>query len=276
MATQQFESPLDRATFRRTGVFGGFELMSARFVHHSFAPHTHDELMIGVIHAGVKAFRRGKTMQFASPGSLSVVNPGEMHTGEREHGRELVYGALYLPQSGVATIFPDQLLSSLAIRQPVVDDPEIWQNMALAHQLIMEGGDDGAAEEALTWAIALLFQRYGSNALIQSEAGCPRTVKSAIQFMHSRTAESINLEEVSKSAGVGLYHLIRLFRKHLGMTPHAYLTQIRISKSLQLLRNGTPISQIALEVGFADQAHFTKRFKQLTGTSPAHYAKSIQ
>ena len=257
-------------------MFGGFELMSARFVHHSFAPHTHDELMIGVIHAGVKAFRLGGTTQFATPGSLSVVNPGEMHTGEREHGHELVYGALYLPSSAVAAMSLDPLPSNSAIRQPVIDDLEVWQNLALAHQLIMKGGDDGASEEALTWAIALLFQRYGSNELPQSETGCPRTVKSAVQFMHSRAGEPISLAEVAKSAGVGLFHLIRLFRKHLGMTPHAYLTQIRITKSQQLLRHGMPISQIALDVGFADQAHFTKRFKQLTGTSPAHYAKSIQ
>jgi transcriptional regulator GlxA family with amidase domain len=105
---------------------------------------------------------------------------------------------------------------------------------------------------------------------------CPRTVKSAIEYMHSCAGEPTSLEAVSKSAGVGLFHLIRLFRKHLGMTPHAYLTQIRISKSQQLLKHGAPISQIALDVGFADQAHFTKRFKQLTGTTPAHYAKSIQ
>ena len=157
--------------------------MSARFVHHSFAPHTHDELMIGIIHAGVKAFRRGRTTQFAAPRSLSVVNPGEMHTGEREQGNELVYAALYLPEAAVAAMFPDRLPSGSAIRQSVIDDPEIWQNLALAHQLMMIGCNDGAAEEALTWAIALLFQRHGTNELPQSEAGCPRTVKFAIEYM---------------------------------------------------------------------------------------------
>jgi AraC-like DNA-binding protein len=275
MMTAQFESPLDRATFHRTGVFGGFDLMSARFVHHSFAPHTHDELMIGIIHKGVKAFRRGRVTEFAAQGSLSVVNPGEMHTGERSHGHELVYGALYLPKTVVATMFLDQMPSELAICQPVIDDPEIWKNLALAHKLSMIGGDDGAAEELLTWAIASMFQRYGSNELLHSESGCPRAIKSAIDYMHSCAGEPTSLEDVAKSTGVGLFHLIRLFRKHLGMTPHAYLTQIRITKSQRLLKLGTPISQIALDVGFADQAHFTKRFKQLTGTTPAHYAKSI-
>jgi hypothetical protein len=76
MTIPPLESRLDRATFCRSPMFGGIDLMSARFVRHSFAPHSHDELMIGVIHAGVKAFRHGRSREFAAAGSLSVVNPG--------------------------------------------------------------------------------------------------------------------------------------------------------------------------------------------------------
>ena len=72
------------------------------------------------------------------------------------------------------------------------------------------------------------------------------------------------------------FTLIRLFRKHLGLTPYAYLTQVRVAKPRHLLRLGQPVAQVALDVGFADQAHFTKRFKQLTGTTPAFYAPSMQ
>jgi AraC-like DNA-binding protein len=73
-----------------------------------------------------------------------------------------------------------------------------------------------------------------------------------------------------------LFHLIRLFQKHIGLTPYAYLTQVRIEKSRRLLRRGESVVQVALEVGFADQAHFTKRFKQITGTTPGLYARSMQ
>jgi hypothetical protein len=85
-------------------MFGGIDLMSARFMRHSFAPHSHDELMIGVMHAGVKSFRCGSSREHAAPGNLVVVNPGEMHTGEREHGRELIYAAL---AAGVTWIVQD-------------------------------------------------------------------------------------------------------------------------------------------------------------------------
>lgn len=276
MTVPQLESRLDRAMFRRSRMFGGIDLMSARFVRHSFAPHSHDELMIGVIHAGVKAFRHGRSRELAAPGNLSVVNPGEMHTGEREHGPELAYAALYVPEAAVATMSSDFGGVCSMVRQPVIVDQDIWLCLALAHRRATAGDNLVAAEEAMTWGVSLLFQRYGTNRLVHSKACCSKTVERAAEFLHATACDHISLEDVSKAAGVGLFHLIRLFKKQLGLTPHAYLTQIRIAKSRKLLRLGQPVAQVALDVGFADQAHFTKRFKQLTGTTPAFYAKSMQ
>jgi AraC-like DNA-binding protein len=219
------------------------------------------------------ASRPIKTKHFAEAGSLSVINPGEIHTGEREHGSELCYAALYLPGSAVKEM---SLGRVSAIRQPVIDDLEVWQNLSQAHRLSMTGCDDTEAAEALVCGIALLFQRYGVSRPILQDADCPKAVARAVDYMQSFAGEAIGLEDVSKSAGIGPFHLIRLFKKHMGTTPHAYLTQIRIDKSRQLLLHSASISQVALDVGFADQAHFTKRFKQLTGTTPAYYARSIQ
>lgn len=262
--------------FRSSQMFGGIDLMSARFVHHSFTPHSHDELMIGVIHAGVKSFRRGRSREHAAPGNLSVVNPGEMHTGEREHGRELIYAALYVPEAALAMMLSRPGGNRSIVRRSVIDDADIWHSLAAAHRLGMAGDDPAAAEEAMTMGVSLLFERHGASRLVHSEAGCPRAVSRAVEFLKARACDHIGLEDASRASGVGLFHLIRLFQKHLGMTPYAYLTQIRIAKSRQLLRRGEPVAQVALDVGFADQAHFTKRFKQLTGTTPALYARSMQ
>ncbi len=274
MATPPFEDRLDRAKFCRSAMFGGIDLMSARFVRHAFVPHSHDELMIAVIHAGVKAFRHGRSREHAATGSLSVVNPGEMHTGERAHGQELVYAALYVPEAALAAMSAGDV-GSRSIRLPVVDDHDIWRSLALAHRLGMAGDDAVAAEQAMACGVSLLFQRYGASRSVYSDAGCPRAVNRATDFLQACACDHISLEDASKAAGVGLYHLIRLFTKHLGLTPHAYLTQVRIAKSRRLLRLGEPIAQVALDVGFADQAHFTKRFKQVTGTTPAFYARSM-
>jgi len=276
MATPLFESPLDRATFRSSRMFGGIDLMSARFVQHRFAPHSHDELMIGVIHAGVKSFRRGRSLEHAAPGSLSVVNPGEMHTREREYGRELIYAALYVPETALAAMLDDRRGDHAIVRQPIIDDRDIWLCFATAHRIVMADDDVTAAEEAMIWGVSLLFERYGTSPLARPEADRPKAVKRAVEFLQAHACDNVSLEDVSAVSGVGLFHLIRLFQKHVGLTPYAYLTQIRIVKSRQLLRLGVSAAQVALDVGFADQAHFTKRFKQLTGATPAHYARSMQ
>lgn len=276
MTVPQFESTLDRAKFRRSRMFGGIDLMSARFVRHSFAPHSHDELMIGVIHAGVKTFRRSRSSEQAPPGSLSVVNPGEMHTGELEHGPELIYAALYVPEAALAAMLSRTQSGGTIVKQSVIADPDIWHLFAEAHGLAMAGTDVAAAEEAMVCGVSLLFGRYGDRRPAHSKAGSRGTVDRAVEFLQARACEHISLEDASRASGVSVFHLIRLFQKHLGLTPHAYLTQVRIQKSRQLLRHGEPVAQVALDVGFADQAHFTKRFKQLTGTTPALYARSMQ
>jgi AraC-like DNA-binding protein len=257
-------------------MFGGIDLMSARFVRHSFAPHSHDELMIGVMHAGVKSFRCGSARTYAAPGDLVVVNPGEMHTGERERGRELAYAALYVPVPALASMLARSRGDGSIIEKTVIDDPDLWHWFDQAQGLAMAGLDTAGAEEAMICGISLLFERYGSSEPIQTEASCPKAVDRAVEFLHARACDHINLEDASRASGVGLFHLIRLFQKHLGLTPYSYLTQVRIAKSRQLLRLGEPVAQVALDVGFADQAHFTKRFKQFTGTTPALYARSMQ
>lgn len=257
-------------------MFGGIDLMSASFVRHSFAPHSHDELMIGIMHAGVKSFRCGKSREYAAPGNLVAVNPGEMHTGALEHGRQLIYAALYVPESALATILSRARGSHLNVKQTVIDDHDVWRCLDEAQKVAISGEDAVAAEEAMICGFSLLFERYGANAIIKSEASCPRAVNRAVEFFQACACGQVSLEDASKASGVGLFHLIRLFQKHVGLTPHAYLTQIRIAKSRQLLKLGAPVAQVALDVGFADQAHFTKRFKQLTGTTPALYARSMQ
>jgi len=197
MPEQLFESPRDRATFRKTPMFGGIDLMSARFVRHSFAPHSHDELMIGMIHAGVKSFRKGRTIHHAAPGYVSVINPGEMHTGEREHGPELIYAALYLPKAATAKILTPHDDDCLLVKQPVINDKEIWRYLSAAHKLTMTDDDNAGAEEAMSLGISMLFTRYGNETRARSEASCPKAVKLAMDFLQAHACVSVSLEAAS-------------------------------------------------------------------------------
>jgi len=65
--------------------------------------------------------------------------------------------------------------------------------------------------------------------------------------------------------------LLRVFRKELGIPPHAYLTQVRVLRAKKLLSVGIPIAQVAWETGFADRSHLNRHFKRLVGVAPGQY-----
>jgi AraC family transcriptional regulator len=84
----------------------------------------------------------------------------------------------------------------------------------------------------------------------------------------------LTLAALAADAGVHPVHLQRMFRRHYGRTPAQYAARLRIAWAQHALsRPDTEIARVALEAGFSDQAHFTRRFRSLTGTTPGDYRK---
>ena len=69
------------------------------------------------------------------------------------------------------------------------------------------------------------------------------------------------------------YHLLRAFRDRFGITPHAWQLDRRIQHARRLLDKETPLSEIALHLGFADQSHFQRAFKQRVAVNPGEYRR---
>ena len=83
-----------------------------------------------------------------------------------------------------------------------------------------------------------------------------------------RTKELANLVKLSS------FHFCRVFRVSFGNSPHGYVTRRRIERAQGLiLTTRLPLGQIAVDCGFADQAHFTKLFRRLTGESPGEWRR---
>ncbi|MGH8000244.1 MAG: helix-turn-helix domain-containing protein, partial [Brasilonema sp.] len=70
------------------------------------------------------------------------------------------------------------------------------------------------------------------------------------------------------------YYFCQLFKQSLGITPYQYVLQLRVERAKQLLKNQKiTICDVALACGFANQSHFTKHFRKLTGMTPKAYWK---
>lgn len=80
-----------------------------------------------------------------------------------------------------------------------------------------------------------------------------------------------NIEELAEIAHISPFYLMHLFKEELGISPHAYINQLRVNKAKEMIEEGFPLLQITYELGFTDQSHFSKTFLKITGVNPVYY-----
>ena len=81
----------------------------------------------------------------------------------------------------------------------------------------------------------------------------------------------VRSEELEAETGLTRYDLARQFRLWCGTSPYRYLLMRRLDDARRLIEQSRPLSDVALDAGFADQAHFTRTFKAAFGLTPARY-----
>lgn len=94
-------------------------------------------------------------------------------------------------------------------------------------------------------------------------------VKQAIAYLHQNYTRSVSRWEIAEAVGVSEDYLSRVFNRELNISPWDYLNRYRVLQSKQLLLNTTEaVGVIARQVGFKDQAYFSRVFHKTTGVSP--------
>lgn len=104
----------------------------------------------------------------------------------------------------------------------------------------------------------------------------PAKLKRVIDFIEAHLQDSIGLENLAEAAGLSANHFLRVFKLATGETPYHFLRNRRLERARQLLADDDiPLAQLALECGFANQAHFTTAFSRELGISPGRYRRSV-
>ena len=85
----------------------------------------------------------------------------------------------------------------------------------------------------------------------------PHAVARARELIHAGFASRLDLETLAGRRGLNKFSLVRQFREVLGTTPHAYMVMLRVNRARELLAEGAAPADVAIEVGFSDQAHMT-------------------
>jgi AraC-like DNA-binding protein len=263
----------ERAKLFPAARFDGLDCLAATFRSHAYAPHRHESYVIGAIEAGCETFRVRGVRHYARPGQIAFVNPLETHDGE-PHGAGYSYRMTY-PDVGLMR----EVAGSLAGRdaaatpffpEPLVEDAEGAALFSAAHRAIEHGGDALAGEQMLLAFYARCLARHAgwSVATLGREAG---PVALARQVFEERFDEDLSLADLSRLTGLPRHHLIRAFRAQTGLTPHAFLVDVRVRRARDRLRGGEMPGAVAAATGFCDQAHLTRAFKARYGVTPGAF-----
>ena len=120
-----------------------------------------------------------------------------------------------------------------------------------------------------------LYRRHGCGGRRPDPPPRDETLLAVVtDLVNDRHAEDLLLEDLGAAVGLTPFQLIGLFKRCLGLTPHTYLTQVRLRRACRFLRRGMPIMHVAAATGFYDQSALTRQFKRCYGITPLQFAKA--
>lgn len=253
----------------------GVDLMRARFRRHEFRRHSHETFAIGLIEVGPEDLGFGTGSDVVASGGLVLINPGEVHTGRAAADNEWSYRVFY-PDVDLMTALARELTvgGPPAFREQIVYDRQMFANLRAAHQAA-DTCDDLTSSSLLQATFGRLLSRYGEpvRRRLAASASCGY-VDRATAVLLDRMTSPPSLDELAALVGTGKFALLRAFLKVHGMPPYEYLSQLRVRRVQRMLESGAGLADVAAAVGFTDQSHMSRRFREVIGMPPGAYRRA--
>ncbi|BAZ10520.1 AraC family transcriptional regulator [Calothrix sp. NIES-4071] len=166
-------------------------------------------------------------------------------------------------------------------RQLQVNDPLIEQmGLAMMAEVKVGGASSKLYVESMTSALsAHLLRRYCSQRSVIKEytGGLAKyKLRQVIEYINTHLEDNLTLSELAGAACTSPTYFASLFKQSMGITPHQYVMQCRIEKAKVLLKDSQlTLVEVCQLVGFQNQSHFTRVFKQYTKLTPKVYRDSF-
>lgn len=257
---------------RQTDPVGGVELLEAWLQRFAYRTHRHDTYAIGLTETGVQAFDYRGSTYVSTPGHVVVLHPDEPHDGRAGTETGFGYRLLYIDPALIfdaVRVLRGQTSSLPFVRHPVV----MSMTLATAIRAAFQDHREPLAIDDLVLHLAA--------GLLEADSGSKRppisrhldlaAIERARQFLDAEKSRVVRSRELEAVTGLSRYDLARQFREVHGTSPYRYLLMRRLESARARLTHHPSLAQVALESGFADQAHFTRMFTAAFGMTPARY-----
>jgi AraC-like DNA-binding protein len=235
------------------------------FRYHEFKPHFHDDYSIGIITEGKQKLHLGNDKKLVEKGQIRLINPGELHFVDK--ACEWSYANIIIPQKDVLDtagyIYQKEFKEPICFKNHI-DQRDLVQKFTALYGSLDRSMD--FEERYIEFIEALLrdFSIYGEPK--RQKLG---NMHQVLEYIDAHFLDEIRLDELAAIAGVSKYHVIKLFKAKIGLTPHQYILRLRLNGAVSLIAKGVPFAEVAFGCGFSDQSHFIKEFKTIYGFTPS-------
>lgn len=221
------------------------------------------------------------------PGCALLLNDGEEYTIAFDglqtvetfcffFERGFVEDAFRATTSGSASLLDNDRAPSIVIREKLQFDTPLTSRMSLAHAQLRRGEPLG--ESFYDAALALVRAQADVAARVSrlpslraaTREELARRIGNATEFLHANAERGVTIAEAARAAYLSPFHFHRLFTRFHGITPHRYLTRLRLERARALLRAGNDaVADVAVACGFESVGSFASLYKQTFGVTPA-------
>ncbi|MFT4021562.1 MAG: AraC family transcriptional regulator [Acinetobacter sp.] len=242
-----------------------------------YKSHSHSTFSIGAVDVGESVFSSVfAPAQNIQQGSIVVIPAHVEHCCNPVPNQAWSYQMLHLDAQWLNQLLDEFYAAQSQIAVPrwqpeIFQIPEVYQNYCQLNQTLFDKEKlifekEQVLIECLT---RILLPHFNWQRIPQAEYGVG-LLNRLLEQCHDASA-FLSLQQLAQSVGISRYSVIRLFKNHVGVTPHVFQLNLKIQQGRVLLKQGREIIDIAQTLGFHDQSHFHKVFKQLTGITPKQY-----
>jgi len=267
----------DSVHYHRVSGTSDLILSEGVYAQYEFKPHYHLDYHIGLVFDGVQRQQFQGQSVLLGPGRISVMPPGEVHDGCGHE--QCAY------RMRTFRIAPQLLADSVEALSGKTVEPAfagaMVEDSRIARQLVQlfdgvqqpDGLDALPVEEAWLALFEPLLTRLKVVTPEQVSGGLSIVhLQRVREYCYDNLASKISLEQLAGLCELSRYQFLRRFERSMGLTPHNWLTQLRLEKACLLMRQpGYSLTQVALDVGFYDQSHFIRAFRKAYAVLPSQY-----
>lgn len=236
--------------------------------HQRIHSHEQGQFEMHYFVSGSGTFSNAHNRYTIFPGSFFVTTAQTIHAIEADKEESLTYYAtlLYCPEE-------QELIEKLQSMNPIT----LGTNWRFFFEEIRDKGlsQTGALRISACHQVLGLLYNLSAGGKIEEAEGENVCLEKAIRYMQKHVFDKLCLTQIAQHVQLDPSYFVRLFKKRMNTTPMHYYSNLQLEAARSLLiSSNLSVKEIAAKLQFCSEFHFSKRFKQSTGSSPTAYRKT--